>query len=39
MKDYQSKDKFCANKIYKITYPDSWEFSSIFIKHTALHGK
>ena len=39
MKDCQSKEKFCANKIYKITYPDPWEFTSIFKKHNALHGK
>ena len=32
MKDCQSKEKFCANKIYKITYPDPWEFTSIFKK-------
>ena len=25
MKYCQSKEKVCANKIYKITYPDSYE--------------
>ena len=35
MKDCQLKDKFCANKIYRITYPDPWEFR--WILQNTLH--
>ena len=39
MKDCQFKEKFCANRIDKIIYPDPGEFSWIFTKHIAPHGK
>ena len=33
------KEKLRANKIYKIPYPDPWEFTRIFTKHIAPNGK